>query len=88
MIPRKPKLDPRTCERLALYSIDELRFWYNQGKAGEALRKGGPTVDELKAELQRRLWREAWVSRLTLLAAVIGAMAAIIAAIEGWPHAK
>jgi hypothetical protein len=33
----------------------------------------------------RRVWREDWISWLTLLAAVIGAAGAIVAVVEGWP---
>ena len=94
MIPRKPKLDPRTREDIALYSTDDLRHLYqDKGQENELselvrLRDGMPTLDELKAEIRWRVWREAWVSLLTLLAAVDGAAAAIVAAVEGWPHAR
>jgi hypothetical protein len=40
-------------------------------------------LDIVKAEIRWRVWCEDWISRLTLLAAVIGAAAAIIAVIEG-----
>ena len=90
MIPRKPKLDPRTREDIALYSTDDLRrLYHDEGKSELVrLRDGIPSRDELKAEIRWRLWREAWLSRLTFLAAVIGAVAAIVAAVEGWPHTK
>ncbi len=89
MTPCKPKLDPRTREDIALYSTDQLRRLYHEGESELVrLRDGIPSRDELKAEIRWRLWREAWLSRLTLLAAVIGAVAAIVAAVEGWPHTK
>jgi hypothetical protein len=80
-----PKLDDRTREDLALYTTDDLRRLY-QTETGELirLRDSNLTRAELKAEILRRVCRERWVARLTLLAAVIGAVAAIVAAIEGW----
>jgi hypothetical protein len=82
MIPRKPKLDPRIREDLALYSTDDLRHLYHTGRT-EVFR-----LDDVKAEIRWRVWCEEWISLLTLLAAVIGAAAAIIAAVEGWPRPK
>jgi hypothetical protein len=76
MIPRTPKLDPANTQRLALYSTDDLRELHHKGQADFPL-------DVMKAEILWRVWCEDWISRLTLLAAVIGAAAAIIAAIEG-----
>ena len=81
MIPRKPKLDSQTRERIALYSTDDLRDRHQRGQADFPL-------DVMKAEILWRVCCEEWISRLTLLAAVIGAAAAIIAAVEGWPHTK
>jgi hypothetical protein len=83
MIPRKPKLDPRIREDIALYSTDDPRHLYHTGRT-EVFR-----LDDVKAEIRWRVWCEEWIfSLLTLLAAVIGAAAAIIAAVEGWPHTK
>ena len=96
MIPRKPKLDPRTREDIALYSTDDLRHYYQERPIGRGdnkvpLRDDVVSLDDLKAEIRWRVWCEDWVSRLTLLAAVVGAFAAIVgafaaivAAIEGW----
>ena len=81
MIPRKPKLDPANTQRLALYSTDDLRHLHRTGQADFPL-------DIMKAEILWRVWCEDWISRLTLLAAVIGAAAASIAAVEGWPRPK
>jgi hypothetical protein len=77
MIPRKPKLDPRTREKIALYSTDDLRHLYFTGRTAVC------PLDVVKAEILWRVWCEDWISRLTLLAAVIGAAAAIIAVVEG-----
>jgi hypothetical protein len=73
MFPRRPKLDPRMREDVALYSTDDLRRVYLEGRNTGLARHGVPSLDELKAEIRRRVWRENWVSRFTLLAAVIGA---------------
>jgi hypothetical protein len=82
MIPRKPKLDPRTRQDIALYSTDDLRHLCHTGRT-EVF-----PLDDVRAEIRWRVWRENWISLLTLLAAVIGAAAAIVAAIEGWPRPK
>jgi hypothetical protein len=81
MIPRKPKLDSPTRERIALYSTDDLRHRHQHAQADFPL-------DAMKAEILWRVWVQDWISRLTFFAAVIGAAAAIIAAVEGWPHTK
>lgn len=80
-----PSLDARTREDVALYSTDDLRRLY-QSEAGEPIRLRDSLLSraELKAEILWRVRRERWVARLTLLAAVIGAAAAIVAAVEGW----
>jgi hypothetical protein len=91
MIPRRPKLDQRNREDIALYSTDDLRRLYREAENTKLvrLRDGIVSRDELKAEIRWRVWWEAWISRLTLLAAVIGASAAIVAVAEGsgaaWP---
>jgi hypothetical protein len=72
--PPKPKLDPANTQRLALYSTDDLRELHHRGQADFPL-------DVIKAEILWRVWCEDWISRLTLLAAVIGAFAAIVGAI-------
>ena len=82
MIPRKPKLDPRTRQDIALYSTDDLRHLCHTGRT-EVF-----PLDDVRAEIRWRVWRESWISLLTLLAAVIGAAAAIVAAVEGWPRPK
>jgi hypothetical protein len=73
--PPKPKLDPANTQRLALYSTDDLRRLYQAGRT-EVF-----PLDVVKAEIRWRVWCEDWISRLTLLAAVIGAFAAIVGAI-------
>ena len=76
--PPRPKLDSANTQRLALYSTDDLRLLHRTGRAE------GFQLDDVKAEILWRVWREDSISQLTLLAAVLGAVAAIIAAIEGW----
>jgi hypothetical protein len=77
MIPRKPKLDPRMRERIALYSTDDLRHRHQHAQADFPL-------DVMKAEILWRVWVQDWISRLTFFAAVVGAGAALVAAAEGW----
>ena len=89
---------PAPCARLAeqsvrdavsLYSTDNLRRLYQWESdeeiricdgSGQAIIKRG----ELRDEIWWRLWWDRWVSWITLLAAVVGAVAAIVAAGEGW----
>jgi hypothetical protein len=78
MLSRKPKLDPRTRQDIALYSTDDLRHLLHTGRT-EVFR-----LDDVRAEIRWRVWREDWISLFTLLAAVIGAVAAVVAAVEGW----
>jgi hypothetical protein len=87
MIPGKPKLDEPTRKAVDLYSTDDLRRLY-QLESAELIRLRDAILRraDLRAEILWRLWCERWVSRATLWAAVIGAVAAIIAAVEGWPH--
>jgi hypothetical protein len=90
MIPRKPKLDERRRENIAHYSTDELRHYYHERpieRDNVPLRDIVVSPDELKAEIRWRAWREKWFSRFMIIgavAAVVGAFAAIVAAIEGW----
>ena len=85
--PRKPKLEAPTREAVDLYSTDDLRRLY-QLESGEPIRLRDALLSraELKAEILWRLWCERWRFWITLWIALIGALAAIIAAIEGWPH--
>ena len=72
---------------MALYSTDDLRHYYQErpiGRDNVPLRDDVVSLDDLKAEIRWRVWREDWIARFTLLAAVVGAFAAIVAAIEGW----
>jgi hypothetical protein len=80
-----PKLDKRTRDDVALYSTDDLR-WLYQSEVGDLIRLRDSVLGraELRAEILRRLRRERWIGRLTLLAAVIGAAGAVIATVEGW----
>jgi hypothetical protein len=79
------KLDKRTRDDVALYSTDDLRRLY-QSEIGEPIRLRDSLLSraELKAEILARVRCERWIGRLTLLVAVVGAVAAIVAAVEGW----
>lgn len=86
--PRKVKLDRRNAEALRLYSTDDLRELY-QGKPrtdeGDLipLRDGIVSRAEIKAEILWRLWWDRFGYRVLLAVSVIGAVAAVIAAVEG-----
>lgn len=78
-------MDKRTREDVALYSTDDLRRLY-QSEVGNSIRLRDSVLSraELKAEILRRVRNDRLIARLTFLAAVIGAAAAIVAAVEGW----
>lgn len=88
--PLKPKLDPRNGEELRLYATDDLRHLYQTPEHGSLirLRDGIVSRDELKAVILWRVWWQGFGYSLLLLVSAIGAVAAVIAAVEGWhPHA-
>jgi len=68
---------------MQLYSTDNLRDLYQAKQpaiSGPIYLPDGPvTREELRAEIQRRLWWDRWGNRLLLVAA----FAAVIAAAEG-----
>jgi len=81
----RPKLERQLRDAVNLYSTDDLRRKYQlESTEGIQLRGGVILRSELRAEILWRLWCERWVSRITLWAALIGAVAAVIAGIEGW----
>lgn len=85
---RKLKLDARNLEDLRLYSCDDLRHIYHQAEGGNALirlRDGVISRDELKAVILRRLWWDHCGYFVLLAVSIIGMLAAVIAAVEGWP---
>lgn len=69
------------------------RWGHSPDKSALLVRKGhsrpGRTmIGTFSGARTKILWRlccERWVSRITLLAAIVGAVAAIVAAVEGWP---
>jgi hypothetical protein len=86
MIRFRPHLEKQLREAVDLYSTDDLRREYQSESSEGILLRGGVILrTELRAEILWRLWCERWVSWITLLAAVVGAVAAIVAAVEGWP---
>ena len=88
MIRFRPRLEKALREAVDLYSTDDLRREYQSKERSELIPlTRGILIDrtELRAEILWRLWCERWVSRTILLAAVVGAVAAIVAAVEGWP---
>jgi hypothetical protein len=86
---RKPKLDTRSVEDLQLYNTDDLRHLYHYADGGNELirlRDGIISRDELKAVILRRLWWDRCGYFVLLAVSVIGVLAAVIAAVEGWPR--
>lgn len=88
---RKLKLDPRNIESLKLYSTDDLRRLY-QGEARVGgddeliqIRDGIVRRYEVRAEILRRIWWERFGYFVLLTVSVIAMLAAVVAAIEGWP---
>jgi hypothetical protein len=91
---RKPKFERRVREELALYSTAQLRERYDAiygiGTAATKIRLRDSTVTqaEAAAEIRWREWRENSRFWVMLIAVYVGAVAAIIAAVEGWPLLK
>jgi hypothetical protein len=85
MIPCKPKFDTRTREDITYYSTDYLRRLYAE-REGELikLRDSNISRDELKAEILRRDRRASAQFWIKFSITLIGALAAIVAAVEGW----
>jgi hypothetical protein len=75
----------RNVRELELYTTDDLRQLY-QGTNDDLikLRDGIVSRVQLVAEIRWRIFREQYQLYLVLCAAVIGAVAAVIAAAEGW----
>lgn len=71
-----------------LYSTGDLRRLIQADERSDEI-KLSPGIVILRTDLRSEiLWRiqcERWVSQITLIAAVAGPMAAIVAAIEAWP---
>ena len=84
---RRPPLGKALREAVDLHSTDDLRRLIQaEEREGVQLSRGVVIFrTELRAEILWRLRCERWVSRIILLAAVVGAFAAIVAAVEGWP---
>ena len=75
----------RNVRELALYTTDDLRRLY-QGTNDDLipLRDGIVSRVQLVAEIRWRIFREQYQLYLVLITAVVGAVAAVIAAAEGW----
>jgi hypothetical protein len=90
MLPRKPKLDARNTEDLRLYSTDDLRHLYHQHAGDDStpirLRDGIINRRQIKEVILHRVWWDQFGYFLLLAVSVVAAFAAVIAAIEGWPH--
>jgi hypothetical protein len=75
----------RNVRELALYTTDDLRRLY-QGTNDDPvrLRDGLVSRVQLVAEIRWRIFREQYQLYFVLFTAVVGAVAAVIAAAEGW----
>ena len=85
---RKPKLDPRITADLRLYGTDDLRHEYHRAEGGSntliRLRDGNITREEITTEILQRIWMDRFAYMALMAVAVIGTIAAVIAAVEGW----
>jgi hypothetical protein len=80
------KLDARNVQDLQLYSTDDLRHLYHLAEGGDAcirLRDGIITREELKADIRRRVWWGRFWNIILATVAIIGMIAAVVAAITG-----
>ncbi len=75
----------RNVRELELYTTDDLRTLY-QTSDGDMIRLRDGIVKryQLVAEILWRVFWDRWSYRLLLFVSVIGTLAAITAAIEGW----
>ena len=73
------------CELAELYTTDDLRRLY-QGTNDDLIRLRDGIVSrvQLVAEIRWRIFREQYQLYLVLITSVVGAVAAVIAAAEGW----
>src|ERR1700745_768058 len=80
-----PRTDGRNARELALYTTDDLRRLY-QGTNDDLIRLRDGIVSrvQLVAEIRWRIFREQYQLYLVLITSVVGAVAAVIAAAEGW----
>ncbi len=75
----------RNTLELKLYTTDDLRRLYQETSDDSIrLRDGIVSRAQLVAEIQWRVYREQIGYGLLLFMTVIGAVAAVIAAVEGW----
>ena len=75
----------RNVRELALYTTDDLRRLYQETNDDLIrLRDGIVSRVQLVAEIRWRIFREQYQLYLVLGASVVGAVAAVIAAAEGW----
>ena len=82
--PRKPKLDARTADYVQFFTIDDLRRDWRATSGGADARttlRDDITISRAELEMEIR-WR-VWWERVGYGVLLIGAVAAVIAAVEG-----
>lgn len=80
------KLDPSTRADLRNYTTSQLsEIYHTQDRGLIRLRNGIVTHEVLRNEIRKRKFWAGCSFWATLIVTLVGATAAIIAAIEGWP---
>ncbi len=81
--------EPRNALELRLYTTDDLRRFYQAGQDDlYRLRDGIVTRNQLVAVILWRVLCDRFGYFLLLGVSVIAAIAAVVAAVEGWPRPK
>lgn len=79
MILFRPRFEKALREAVDLYSTTICGGYQSERDEGVLLRGGAVILRaELRSEILRRIRCERWVSQITLLAAVVGALAAML----------
>lgn len=82
---RRPTLEAPVREEIDYYSTEQLRDLYHGATSGLIrLRNANISREEIQAEIRWRLSRESRRFWITLIVAVVGTLAAVIAAVEGY----
>ena len=90
LIVRKPRFEAMVRDDVDLYSTDQLRAECHAAQGGYdtliRLRNSNVSRDEIVAEIRWRIRREDRRFWLLAVMTFVAMFAAVIAAVEGWPH--